>query len=57
LGLGFVDALGTDLDCVLDTLGVAAGDLAGADGHEPQGSVFVFCSPENLEILGGAFRV
>jgi hypothetical protein len=32
-GDGFVEALGTDLDRVLDALRIAAGDLAGADGH------------------------
>src|SRR5690242_21296192 len=33
LGGGFEDAPGADLDRVLDTLRIAAGDLAGADGH------------------------
>jgi hypothetical protein len=37
-GLGdcFVEALGTNLDRVLNALRIAAGDLAGADGHVPK---------------------
>jgi hypothetical protein len=33
LGDRFEDALGANLDRVLDTLGITAGDLAGADSH------------------------
>ena len=36
LGDGFEDALSADLDRVLDALRIAAGDLAGADGHAPK---------------------
>ena len=36
LGDGFEDALRADLDGVLDALRIAAGDLAGADGHDPK---------------------
>jgi hypothetical protein len=33
LGDGFEDALRANLDRVLDAFGIAAGDLAGTDGH------------------------
>ena len=42
LGDGFVEALGTDLDRVLDALRIAAGDLAAADRHELKISVASF---------------
>jgi hypothetical protein len=34
-----------DLDGMLDTGGIAAGDLAGADGHGRKPITFVFSSP------------
>ena len=45
LGDGFVEALGADLDRVLDALRIAAGDLAAADRHAPESIICVFCSP------------
>jgi hypothetical protein len=42
LGDGFEDALSADLDRVLDALRVAAGDLAGAEGHAPKISCSAF---------------
>ena len=42
LGDGFEDALSANLDCVLDALRIAAGDLAAADGHAPKVSISSF---------------
>jgi hypothetical protein len=47
LGDGFEDALSANLDRVLYALRIAAGDLAGADGHDYHFRV-LFCSPLTL---------
>jgi hypothetical protein len=46
LSNGFEDALSANLDCVLDALRIAAGNLARADGHRPKISLSSFIRDE-----------